>query len=128
MAEVIEDVMIHRVPTNVEGSDNGDDLLITQAALDNINKVLAEGSIPKDYFLRFDSQSGGCSGMRYMLGFDNIIEENDREFDVEGLKIVISADSLFYYMGITLDYVTGPHGSGFVFNSPFDAPTCGCSH
>lgn len=128
MAEVIDDVKIHRISTNVEGSDNSDDLMITGAALGSINKAMADNNIPQDFFLRFDSQSGGCSGMRYMLGFDNIIEDNDRHFEVEGLKIVISAESLFYYMGITLDFVDGPHGSGFVFNSPYDAPTCGCSH
>jgi Fe-S cluster assembly iron-binding protein IscA len=29
-------------------------------------------------------------------------------------------------MGVTLDYVDDVHGSGFVFNNPNNAKTCGC--
>ncbi len=123
-----EDVRLYRIATNVEGSDTNDDIILTGAAYDNIHKVIADNNISKEYFLRLDSQSGGCSGMRYMLGFDNIVDNDDRVFEIEGMKVVISASSLFYYMGITLDYIDGPQGTGFVFNSPFDMPTCGCGH
>ena len=56
------------------------------------------------------------------------INEDDRVIEVNGTKLVIDNKSLFYIQGVTLDFVDGPSGSGFVFNNPNNSHTCGCSH
>jgi iron-sulfur cluster assembly protein len=128
MAETLEnqDVIVKSFSTEVEGVDESDNINISQNAIDAVTKIIKENNVPEDYFLRFDTKSGGCSGMKFVLGFDNNIDESDRVFDIDGISIGISSRSLFYYMGMTIDYVDGPQGSGFVFNSPNNMPTCGC--
>ena len=98
---------------------------------DNFDKIvefIEANNIPEDFSLRFAAKSGGCSGMVYKLGLDNNYYENDRKYEIEGVRIAIDAKSIFYMMGVTLDYVDDINGSGFVFNSPYNEKTCGCSH
>jgi iron-sulfur cluster assembly protein len=51
---------------------------------------------------------------------------NDREYLIGNLRIVIDRRSLFYLMGVTLDFLETPQGKGFVFSNPNNLPTCGC--
>ncbi len=128
MQDVMEytDFSLEKIPTGIEGSTDADNIMITQSAIDMIGNVRIENNISDDHFLRIATRSGGCSGMSYSLGFDNEIAESDRKLDTGKINIVVDSKSLFYLMGVTLDYVEGPHGSGFVFNNPNDSPTCGC--
>lgn len=128
MLDVMEEVEIISVQTGIVGSEEQDDFNMTVPALEMINAIKAENEIPEDYYLRLGTRSGGCSGMNYTLGFDSEVNENDKIIDVRGLQMVIDNKSLFYLMGVTLDFTEGPSGSGFVFNNPNNAHTCGCSH
>ena len=120
-------VKIERIPTGIDGSSSEDDVMISQKALEMIEAIKKENTVPEDYFLRIATRGGGCSGMSYSLGFDNEFDEvNDRQYKTENLHLVVDSKSLFYLMGVTLDFVEGPDGSGFVFNNPNNAHTCGC--
>lgn len=124
---IVDEVGKERIPTNIEGSKPEDDIFISNIALEMIEQIRKENNVPEDYFLRIATRSGGCSGMNYSLGFDNEIDEkNDRNFKSDKINLVVDAKSLFYLMGVTLDYVEGPDGSGFVFNNPNNTHTCGC--
>ena len=124
---IVDEVGKERIPTNIEGSKPEDDIFISNIALEMIEQIRKENNVPEDYFLRIATRSGGCSGMNYSLGFDNEIDEkNDRNFKSEKINLIVDAKSLFYLMGVTLDYVEGPDGSGFVFNNPNNTHTCGC--
>ena len=92
-----------------------------------INIIKSENNVPEDFFLRIGTRGGGCSGMSYTLGFDSELDlDTDRQFITNNVNMVIDAKSLFYLMGVTLDFVEGPEGSGFVFHNPNNAHTCGC--
>lgn len=117
-----------RLVPGINGADFNDDIFITENAIEALRSVKSENSVPDDMFLRLGTRGGGCSGMNYMLGFDTQVNDNDRTFKIREQNIVIDNKSLFYLLGVTLDYVSNQDGSGFVFNNPYNEKVCGCSH
>lgn len=77
-------------------------------------------------FIRVGVEGGGCSGLMYKLEFDNVVLENDKEFEDNGVKIVMDKKSVLYLAGTILDFSGGLNGKGFVFNNPNADRTCGC--
>ena len=77
-------------------------------------------------FVRVGVKSGGCSGLSYQLKFDKMIQDNDKIFEDNGIKIVVDKKSLLYLVGTTLEYSRGLNGKGFVFTNPNANRTCGC--
>lgn len=128
MAEVMEAVDLHRIPTGIEGTETQDDFMITAQAVEMINQIKEQNEVPEEYNLRLGTRSGGCSGMNYMLGFDSEVNAEDRLIEAAGQKFVVDNHSLFYLQGVTLDFTDGAHGAGFVFNNPNNDHVCGCSH
>jgi iron-sulfur cluster assembly protein len=126
MNAIIEELEIEKIDTGIIGAEDKDCIMISKRALDKINEIRRENSIPEEYSLRLGAQSGGCSGMNYILGFDADISDFDKVIDVNDLSVVIDRNSLFYLMGVTLDYVNDEYGSGFIFNNPNNVKTCGC--
>ncbi len=127
MESIIEIDDFKRISTGVSGTGQADDFLITNKAFEMILQVMKQNEIPQDYYLRISTHSGGCSGMKYDLGFDDKIQENDRKFSCDQINILIDSASLFYVQGVRLDYQDGEYGSGFVFNNPNNSGNCGCS-
>ena len=78
------------------------------------------------YFIRVGIKGGGCSGLMYELIFDNILNEGDKEFTNNDIKVVVDKKSYLYLIGTTLDYSGGLNGKGFVFINPNADRTCGC--
>ncbi|HOV92605.1 MAG TPA: iron-sulfur cluster assembly accessory protein [Candidatus Kapabacteria bacterium] len=116
------------IDTGVKGADISDRIFFTQAAIDTIKNEIAENNIGETYFIRLATRSLGCLGMQYKIGFDIAIKDDDRVFELDGIKIVIESHSLFYFMGVTIDFVDDINGTGFIFHNPHTQPTCGCSH
>lgn len=79
----------------------------------------------KDY-VRVGVKSGGCSGLSYELKFDNKIEESDKVFENNNVRILVDKKSFLYLVGTVLEYSGGLNGKGFVFNNPNAQRTCGC--
>lgn len=77
-------------------------------------------------YVRVGVKSGGCSGLSYDLTFDSKIEENDKVFEENTIKIIVDKKSFLYLVGTTLEYSGGLNGKGFVFNNPNANRTCGC--
>jgi len=102
------------------------EITITDKAAKEVATIRSENSIPENYLLRIGVKGGGCSGLSYSLGFDGDIHENDETFEINGVKLVVDAKSLFYLGGTELDYSDGLSGRGFVFNNPNAVRTCGC--
>lgn len=82
----------------------------------------------KDLCLRVGVRQGGCSGMSYLMDFEEIskITEQDEVFDYGGFKIVCDRKSLLYLYGLMLDYSNAMIGGGFQFTNPNANQTCGC--
>ncbi len=79
-----------------------------------------------DWKLRMGIKGGGCSGFRYVLGFDNQVSEQDQVFEQEGVTLVCDTRSYLYLNGTTIDFEDGLNGSGFVFRNPNAKRSCGC--
>lgn len=79
----------------------------------------------KDY-VRVGVKSGGCSGLSYELKFDKEINENDKVFEDNQVKIAVEKKSFLYLAGTILEFSGGLNGRGFVFNNPNANRTCGC--
>ncbi|MFN6135725.1 MAG: HesB/IscA family protein [Bacteroidota bacterium] len=114
------------IPTGVTGTDEHDNIIITSKAISEVKKIKQQNSIADDYGLRLGVKGGGCSGMSYTLGFDAAAKENDLLLDADGVRVFIDAKSMFYLMGMTLDFIDGLMGKGFTFNNPNATKTCGC--
>lgn len=82
----------------------------------------------KDLCLRVGVRNGGCSGMSYMMDFENPenIREDDEVFDYEGFQVICDRKSLLYLYGLVLDYNDAMIGGGFQFTNPNATQTCGC--
>ncbi len=114
------------IPTGITGTDEHDNITITMKAIAEVKKIKEQNSLSDDHGLRVGVKGGGCSGMSYTLGFDGKPREDDRILEAEGVRIFIDAKSMFYLMGMTLDFSDGLMGRGFTFNNPNATKTCGC--
>ena len=109
-----------------ETQDNVSSVTITDKAAKQIRQIMGENNIPDSYSLRISVKGGGCSGFTYNLGFDGEEKDGDTIFNEQGLNIVVDGKSLFYLMGMELDFSDGLNGKGFIFNNPNATKTCGC--
>ena len=101
-------------------------ILMSEAALTHVNALREkQGS---DLCLRVGVRQGGCSGMSYMMDFEDIgnIGEHDEVYDYDGFKVVCDRKSLLYLYGLMLDYSDALIGGGFQFTNPNANQTCGC--
>jgi iron-sulfur cluster assembly protein len=85
-----------------------------------------EGFDAEKDFVRVGVKSGGCSGLSYELKFDNKVDETDKVFEDNAVRIIVDKKSFLYLVGTTLEYSGGLNGKGFVFNNPNAQRTCGC--
>ena len=91
-----------------------------------VNLMLEEGISPETHFLRAGVKGGGCSGLSYDLGFDNLEQEGDNFSLTEGIRVAVDKKSFLYLLGTELDYTDGLNGKGFNFVNPNASRTCGC--
>ncbi|MBI4013652.1 MAG: iron-sulfur cluster assembly accessory protein [Candidatus Rokubacteria bacterium] len=89
-------------------------------------KELMESQKLQNAFLRMGVRGGGCSGLSYNLEFDTEVGKHDKEFDVDGVKVVVDVKSYLYLNGTTLDWVNQGLTGGFTFVNPNAKSSCGC--
>lgn len=99
---------------------------VKDSARDEVMRMIAKESASENAFIRVGVQGGGCSGLMYELNFDTEIKEGDKEFEDNGVKIVVDMKSYLYLIGTELDYSGGLNGKGFSFVNPNANRTCGC--
>ncbi len=82
----------------------------------------------QDLCLRVGVRQGGCSGMSYLMNFEDAsnIGPDDEAFDYDGFKVVCDRRSMLYLYGLVLDYSDSMIGGGFQFTNPNATQTCGC--
>jgi iron-sulfur cluster insertion protein len=98
---------------------------ITSSAKNKIVDLLVEENNP-ELKLRTFVQGGGCSGFSYGFTFDEEVNEDDFEVDLDGFKVLVDSMSMQYLQGATIDYKEEIMGSQFVIKNPNAQSTCGC--
>jgi len=101
-------------------------LELSEAAAKQVRELKRAQNLPDNVFLRMGVKGGGCSGMSYLLEFDTELGPHDKEFEVDGIKVVVDKKSYLYLNGTTLDYVTQGLTGGFTFVNPQAKSSCGC--
>jgi len=98
---------------------------LTPGAILEIRKLMAKDGFDTTQVLRVGVKGGGCSGMTYILGFDHRQEE-DFEFEIEGITCVMNKAHEMYLFGMQVDWEDGLNNRGFTFKNPNASTTCGC--
>ena len=101
-------------------------LQVSDAAIKQVKELKRAQNLPDTVFLRMGVKGGGCSGMSYALEFDTELGPHDKEFEIDGIKVVCDKKSYIYLTGTTLDYVQQGLTGGFTFVNPNAKSSCGC--
>ena len=98
---------------------------LTPAANDQISTVCQE----KDcYAVSLNIKGGGCAGFEYDWGTmsKDEIKPGDELVECNNGNFVISAESIMFLIGTTIDYVKTIVGSNFEIKNPNADASCGC--
>ncbi len=98
---------------------------LTEGAIQEIKRLMAEPGFNAAQKLRVGVKGGGCSGMTYVLGFDDATEK-DAHFEISGIPCVMDRSHEIYLYGMTVDWQDGLNNRGFTFKNPNASTTCGC--
>ena len=101
-------------------------LVLSESAKKQVKELKGAQKLGDEVFLRVGVRGGGCSGMSYLLEFDTEKTSHDREYDIDGVKVVVDKKSYLYLNGTTLDYVQQGLTGGFTFINPSAKSSCGC--
>ena len=99
-------------------------ITLTEAAAERVKAFLENRG--KGEGLRLGVKTSGCSGMAYVLEFIDVIDEDDKVFESQGVKIIVDPKSFLYIDGTELDYGKEGLNEGFKFNNPNVKNECGC--
>lgn len=94
-------------------------------AVQEIKKLMEDEGFDKSLSLRIGVKGGGCSGMSYVLGFDQALPE-DEQFTIEGIPCIMNKSHQMYLFGMEIDWQNGLDARGFTFTNPNASKTCGC--
>ena len=97
----------------------------TAGAVAEIRRLMDAPDFDKSNLLRVGVKGGGCSGMTYVLGFDQPTDK-DEYFEIEGISCIMEKSHGIYLMGMEVDWQGGLNSRGFTFNNPNASKTCGC--
>jgi iron-sulfur cluster assembly protein len=98
---------------------------VTESAKKQAIHLMDQDGKPNS-FIRVGVKGGGCSGLMYNLTFDDTINDDDKELESNGIKVVVDKKSFLYLVGTQLDFSGGLNGKGFIFVNPNAERTCGC--
>jgi|TARA_B110000977_G_scaffold196885_1_gene278198 iron-sulfur cluster assembly protein len=100
---------------------------VSDTAANQLQSIfLEENKVPKDNYVRVGVKSGGCSGLSYILDFEDKSSEGDKVVESNGINLLIDKKSLLYLIGTTLEYSSGLNGKGFHWSNPNASRSCGC--
>jgi iron-sulfur cluster assembly accessory protein len=98
---------------------------LTTGAISEINRLMEEPGFDTNTVLRIGVKGGGCSGLSYILGFDDVTAD-DEHFEIEGVHCIMNKSHGIYLMGMEIDWQDGLNSRGFTFTNPNASKTCGC--
>ena len=101
-------------------------IIITPKAATKAKLMLAKRGTP-DAAVRLGIKGGGCTGLAYVLEFDDRPPRaSDRVFELDGFRVVVDPKSLVYLNGTVLDWKETLMKNGFELINPNEKKSCGC--
>lgn len=97
---------------------------LSPSALRELRQLAANQAAPGK-LVRIGVKGGGCSGMTYILDYQEA-QDNDLILDFDGFQIAVAPAHAIYLEGVKLDFGTGLDNRGFIFENPNASETCGC--
>ena len=99
-----------------------------KAATEFLNMCLQEDRDSETSYLRVGAKSGGCSGWKYSLDYEDNVDSTDLVFEQHGVNLVVDNELLNNIMGdVEVDYKIGNLVEQvFVFNRLKFGYVCGC--
>ena len=97
----------------------------TAGALAEIRRLMSAPEFDATKFLRVGVKGGGCSGLSYILGFDDK-QPDDQVFEFDSQTFIMNKSHGIYLMGMQIDWANGLNARGFTFINPNASKTCGC--
>jgi iron-sulfur cluster assembly protein len=102
-------------------------ITISDKALEHVVELMvSQGLTPDTHFLRVGVKGGGCSGLSYVMDFDDTTNDMDEVINLNVMKVVVDKKSVLYLYGTQLEYSDGLNGKGFHWVNPNASRTCGC--
>jgi iron-sulfur cluster assembly protein len=86
----------------------------TESALQEIAGIIQRKNIPDHYGVRIGASGSGCSGVRFILGFDNEKPE-DAVFEMDGFKVLVEKKQFLFLAGMKIEFIDSEAERGFVF-------------
>lgn len=97
----------------------------TSSAIKKLEEIKSEQKDEIAPYLRIGVKGGGCSGLSYLLAFDQK-EEKDQEYSIQDITVIMDQAHVMYVLGMVVDFEYGLNSRGFTFNNPNAKETCGC--
>jgi len=76
--------------------------------------------------LRVKVSGGGCAGYQYGFDFEQEVNDDDRIFGDDEVKVVIDSVSMGLLGGSEIDFVNDMVGASFQIKNPNATASCGC--
>ena len=102
-------------------------ITVTEAAAGEVLRYMEDQKVEEASVLRMAVAGGGCAGLQYTLGFETDYDAAlDARYEHHGVSVVARKKMAVHLDGTTIDFQTGPHGSGFAIENPNAPKGGGC--
>ena len=98
---------------------------LTTNAIEEVKRLMNEPDFDTNKKLRIGVKGGGCSGMTYVLGFDEQ-QADDEVYTLDTISFIMNKSHGLYLFGMEVDWQGGLNSRGFTFTNPNASKTCGC--
>ena len=98
---------------------------LTPAAHTAIKRFINDAGTPLAC-LRVYVEGGGCAGFRYGLSLEQNKSDDDFEFDLDGIALLVDPVSRTMIEGLSVDFVDSLIQTGFKFSNPNHSGGCSC--
>ena len=99
-------------------------ITITESAAERVRSYIE--SRGKGVGLRLGIKKTGCSGFAYVVGYADVVNDDDVIFEDRDIKIVVDKECLTYIDGTEVDFIKEGLSEAFRFLNPNVQGECGC--
>ncbi len=101
-------------------------IIVTDNAAERIKVGAEQQGLAPGSGLRLGVRGGGCSGLSYVMRFEEDSRPGDKIFEKQGARVFVDLKSYLYLKGMTLDWQGDLMQQGFAFVNPNASKTCSC--